>query len=163
MLAGVGQLTQGDRVCNALPRLLCLLLAGTSDLGLLCFFDEQAQQATTLAHLELKVSTAACLASPQELRTWLAHYARRLATQGDIPRLRCLCDRLLGSRSSLASSLALSSAADKDTRVVEEDGGAWWNQQLGTVCKGKIRKHDLLLQEVRQRLPHSLSSVCISL
>eukprot|EP01137_Pigoraptor_chileana_P017274 Opistho-2@75114 len=55
-----------------------------------------AQASTTLAHLETQMVAARTVGSPAEWEYWLHTYARRLAEEGHVTRLRELCEGLIG-------------------------------------------------------------------
>eukprot|EP00850_Spirogloea_muscicola_P015169 SM000114S24132 [mRNA] locus=s114:115169:120348:- [translate_table: standard] len=58
----------------------------------------------TRAHIEQSLASAEALESAEEYRRWLLSYARHLTREGDVTRLRELCEALLGPSPSVAAA-----------------------------------------------------------
>ncbi|KAI9278489.1 TUP1-like enhancer of split-domain-containing protein [Phascolomyces articulosus] len=57
---------------------------------------KEATNAITLSHLEIQIAVAALLESPVEYRDWLKQYARRLARENELEKIKELCRWLAG-------------------------------------------------------------------
>ncbi|KAG2226895.1 hypothetical protein INT45_010174 [Circinella minor] len=57
---------------------------------------KEATSAITLSHLEIQMAVAALLDSPVEYRDWLKQYARRLARENEVEKIKELCRWLAG-------------------------------------------------------------------
>ena len=118
---------------------------------------KKRQQAVTRAHLEARVASAALVGSGHEFRVWVRQYARWLSAEGDAGRLRGLCARLLGTRSTPrgagegAAEGAGEGAGGADEGASGADRGdrpAWWNAAEAGACGNQVDKRGLLRSEV---------------
>ena len=64
---------------------------------------------------------------------WLRLLVEKFVSVGDVVRLRCLCDWLIGDASTTATTTTTTATTTATARSVAEDGVCWWRPDVCAV------------------------------